>query len=162
MKRDRALVALLYLLALRISEALRLRRSNFILPDEDGGYEDRIVVRGIKLSKSRWRDKPRKEQYRQINWLPLKGERAKLTGLVLDYLKELDYDEKLFKFDRRRAWEIVVHLTGLPCHFFRAFGEEYLYERWGRDILAVADYVKVDPVTLQQYIRRRYERYEVV
>jgi hypothetical protein len=28
------------------------------------------------------------------------------------------------------------------------------------DILAVADYVKVEPRTLQEYIRKRYEKYQ--
>lgn len=32
---------------------------------------------------------------------------------------------------------------------------------WDHDVLAVADYVKVDPGTLQEYIRKRYGKYEV-
>jgi len=161
LRRDRALVALLYILALRISEALRLKRSQFLFPEETG-YKDRVVVRSIELSKSRFKDKPRKEQYRQEANLPLKGSRAPLTKLVIDYVKELKGDQVLFRFGRKRAWQIVGALTGETCHWFRAFGEDFLYEEWDHDILAVADYLKVDPRTLQEYIRRRWKKYGVV
>jgi hypothetical protein len=33
---------------------------------------------------------------------------------------------------------------------------------WDRDILAVSDYVKVDARTLQEYLRKRHEKYPVV
>jgi integrase len=161
LKRDRALVALLYLLALRISEALRLKKSQFLFP-EDTGHNDRIIVRGIKLSKSRVKGKPRRDQYRQENWLPLVGPRAKLTQFVLEYLKELKDDELLFPFNRTRAWQIIHKMTGATCHWFRAFGEDFLYSQWDKDLLAVSDYVKVDPRTLSQYIRRRYEKYKAI
>ncbi|MDH5690375.1 MAG: tyrosine-type recombinase/integrase [Candidatus Bathyarchaeota archaeon] len=155
-KRDRALVAILYLLALRISEALRLRRNQFVF------HEDRIEVRGIKLSKSRIKDKPRKEQYRDEAYLPLKGSRVPLTKLVKEYLNNLKGNTQLFKFGRKRAWQIVVTLTGNTCHWFRAFGEDFLYEEWDHDLLAVADYVKVDPRTLQDYIRKRWKKYKAI
>ena len=194
--RDRALVAILYLLALRISEALRLKKKQFLLPEETG-YQDRVLVRGIKLSKSRikvcklcgksikakerkqhlkvehgietsdvnryFKDKPRKEQYRQEAYLPLTGPRAPLTQLVLDWLQKVpNKDDRVFKIGRKRAWEVIKRLTRWTCHWFRAFGEDYLYSQWNGDLLAVADYVKVDPRTLQEYIRRRYEKYQVV
>lgn len=157
--RDRSLVALLYLLALRISEVLRLRKNQFKLLDN---LDDRIEVRGIKLSKSRIKGKPRKEQFRQVNYLPLIGDRSMLSDIIIDYLNVIEEDEKLFKFGNVRAWQIVTTLTDNTCHWFRAFGEEYLYDKWGKDLLAVADYVKVDPRTLQEYIRRRYEKYKPV
>jgi len=161
LKRDRALVAIIYLLALRISEALRLRKNQFLFPEETG-YDDRIVVRGIKLSKSRVKGRPRREQYRQENWLPLSGPRARLTRLVIEYLKELEGDQRLFPFGRVRAWQIIREMTGATCHWFRAFGEDFLYGQWDKDLLAVSDYIKVDPRTLSQYIRRRYEKYRAV
>jgi hypothetical protein len=37
-----------------------------------------------------------------------------------------------------------------------------LYGEWNHDSLAVSDYVKVDPRTLQEYIRKRHEKYWVV
>lgn len=159
--RDRALVAILYLLALRISEALRLRREQFIFPEESG-REDAIVVREIKLSKSRWKDKPRKEQFRQEAFLPLRGPRSKLSGLVLRYLTMLEPQDKLFKFGTSRAWQIVTAMLDVPCHWLRAYGENFLYDVWKHDLLAVADYVKVEPRILSQYIRASYKKYEPV
>lgn len=156
--RDKALISLLYLLALRVSEALRLKRGQF----EE--LNNRVLVSGIKLSKSKLKDKPRREQYRQENWLPLNGERSKLTDLVLNYLQLLDIrmKDRLFKFGRVRAYQIVTTYLDEPCHWLRAYGENYLYDSWDHDILAVSDYVKVDPRTLQQYIRGGFRKYKSV
>jgi integrase len=155
--RDRALASLIYLLGGRISEILRLKKNQFLM------NHDKVIVRGIKLSKSRYKNRPRREQFREEAWLPLHGERAGLTLLVLDYLRLVDADDVLlFPFSRQRAWQIVGCLLGVPCHWLRAYCENYLYDNWGKDILAVSDYVKVDPRTLQLYIRRSYQKYKPV
>lgn len=173
--RDKALVAILYLAGLRISEALRLTKKQFqILPD-------RVLVENIYLSKRKVRGKPRLKQYREA-WLPLEGERAPLTRLVLDYLSYLEEEDRLFPWSLKektytlrdgsvstqivgckRAWQIVTHLAPeYTCHWLRAFAEDYLYDRWDHDLLAVSDYVGVDARTLQLYIRRRYVTKEPV
>jgi integrase len=154
--RDRALAALTYLLGGRISEILRLKKSQFIVG------RDRVVVRGIQLSKSRYKNRPRREQFREEAWLPLHGERSSLTELVLNYLQLLGDNDLLFPFCRQRAWQIINSLLGVPCHWLRAYCENYLYDNWGKDILAVSDYIKVDPRTLQLYIRRSYQKYKPV
>lgn len=155
--RDRALVALTYLLGARISEVLKLRKSQFVLG------KSAIIVRGIELSKRRWKGKPRREQYRQEAWLPLKGERAPLTVIVLEYLKTLNgEDAKLFNFGRVRAWQIISRTLKVPCHWLRAYCENYLYDKWRKDLLAVSDYIKVDPRTLSLYIRGSYRKYKAV
>jgi len=154
--RDRALAALTYLLGGRISEILRLKKNQFLID------HDKVVVRGIQLSKSRYRNRPRREQYREEAWLPMQGERSSLTHLVLDYLQLLEGDALLFSFGRVRAWQIISKLLGVPCHWLRAYCENYLYDNWGKDILAVSDYIKVDPRTLQLYIRRSYQKYKPV
>jgi len=159
--RDQSLVALLYLLAARVSEVLRLKRNQFLFPD-DSGLKDRILVRAIKLSKPRAKGKPRRHEYRSEAWLPLTGVRKGLTELIVDYLQLLKPEEQLFKFDRSMAWKITNALTGETNHFHRAYGEDYLYDVWDHDLLAVADYVKVDPRTLQEYIRKRYQKYHAV
>jgi integrase len=154
--RDKALASLTYLLGGRISEILRLKKNQFLM------NHDKVIVRGIKLSKSRYRNRPRREQYREEAWLPLHGERSPLTHLVLDYLQLLSKDDDLFNFGRVRAWQIISKLLGVPCHWLRAYCENYLYDNWGKDILAVSDYIKVDPRTLQLYIRRSYQKYKPV
>jgi integrase len=154
--RDRALAALTYLLGGRISEILRLKKSQFIVG------RDRVIVRGIQLSKSRYKNRPRREQFREEAWLPLHGERSSLTELVLSYLRLLGDNDLLFPFSRQRAWQIINSLLGVPCHWLRAYCENYLYDNWGKDILAVSDYIKVDPRTLQLYIRRSYQKYKPV
>ena len=156
LKRDRALVAILYLGGLRISEALRLKKSQFMKRN------DHILVRSIKLSKSRIEGRPRRIEYRDAR-LPLNGDRSDLTKLVLDHLEALEgKDAKLFKFDTTRAWQIVTSLLpSFTCHWLRAFCEDYLYDVWDHDLLAVSDYVKVDPRTLELYLRKRHERYPV-
>lgn len=153
-RRDRALAALTYLLGCRISEVLRLRKNQFT------AEKDRVVIKGIELSKRKYRGRPRREQYREEAWLPLKGERACLTELVLDYLSSLGENVKLFEFGRVRAWQIISNMLGFPCHWLRAFCENYLYDEWGKDILAVSDYMKVDARTLQLYVRRGYRKYK--
>ena len=165
--RDRALAALLYLGGLRISEAIRIRKSQFV---KKKGY---VLVRAVKLSKSRVKDKPRRVQFREVQ-LPLKGEREKLTMIVLDYLQLIGDQARLFPFSLeknkygqivgcKRAWQIVnALLPEFTAHWLRAFCEDYLYDQWDRDLLAVADYVKIDPRTLQEYLRKRHEKYPVV
>jgi len=159
--RDRALVCLLYLAAPRISEALRLKRSQFQFNQAQNRWE----IIGMKLSKVKKRDpvtgkeKRQIHTYRQETWLPLTGERAKFTELFIKFLQVACDDEGrgIFYFrSNRRALQIVGALTGMWNHYFRALGEQYLYRQWGNDLLAVADYVKVDPATLGKYIQESY------
>ena len=152
-KRDRALAAITYLLAARISEVLRLETWQITIEN------NRVVVERIELSKSFKKGKPRNDLFRPEGWLPLLGNRAPLTELVTDYLAVCK-TKRLFPFGRIRAWQIITTITKEPCHWLRAFGENYLYDVWDKDILAVSDYIKVDVRTLQKYIRRSYQKYE--
>ncbi len=152
--RDRALVALTYLIAARISEILRLKKSQFNFT------KAAIIVTAIKLSKSTKAGKPRKHLFRQEAFLPLFNERAPLTQLVTEYLTLLEPDQQLFPFSRQRAFQIVTGITGEPIHWLRAYGENYLYDNWEHDLLAVADYLKIDAPTLQEYIRKSYKKYK--
>jgi integrase len=153
--RDRALVCLLYLAALRISEALRLTKSQFQLNESMNRWE----IVGVKLSKVKAKGKARVHTYRQEVWLPLTGDRARFTELFVSYLS-VAYEGKdrgIFYYRTpERALQIVGGLTGMWNHYFRALGEQYLYRQWGNDLLAVADYVKVDPATLGKYIQESY------
>jgi integrase len=150
--RDRALVALLYLGALRISEALRLTKSQI------SGLDDptRIVIRSVLVSKKAFQKG--RSNLRAV-WLPRTGERSRFTDLFMEWVKMVKTDEeRLFKFGRVRAWQITFAMTGKWNHYFRALGEAYLYDRWGADVLAVADYVNVTPAVLTQYIRGAHRK----
>jgi len=169
-KRDRAFCALTYLGAFRRSETNRLVKSQFKISEE------LITLEGIKLSKAERRDKAtgkvtmRKELYRKEAWLPLTGSRAKLGELVLDYLQELEPEQNLFAFSptSTRPWQIVECYTrglagkhrGITPHWLRAYGENWLYDNWEKDIMAVASYVSVDARTLSLYIRKGHMKYK--
>lgn len=179
-KRDRALVALLYVGCLRVSEALRLVKSQF---KSEGFF---VNVSGIRLSKRR----PGNIKYREAR-LPLTGKRACFTKLVTDYLQLLEPEERLFPWSLRvatytvknhpyplrdgtvkerksiqmigtkRAWHIVhAMLPSWTEHWLRAFGESFLYDEWQHDIIAVADQVKVDTRTVEKYLVHRSAQYK--
>ena len=151
--RDRAFLSILYLLACRTSEALRLTKGHFTIE------ESNVIIKPFLLSKSKRLGVPRKNQSRE-GYLPLTGERNMFTDLVLKYLDTIkDEDTLLFTFTRHRAWEIALSTIPTYCdHWLRAFGEDYLYDTSGFDLVAVADYVKVDPLTLSKYLRSRWKR----
>jgi integrase len=155
MIRDKCLIALTYILGLRISETLRLTKEQFFF------HEKYIEVRSIELSKfyiSKVKKKQRKNKYR-IGFIFLTKERSIFTHFITDYLNIVK-EGKLFKFGKVRAYQIFEsYFPQFTCHWFRAFCENYLYSTWDHDLLAVADYIGVDSPILQQYIRRGYEKY---
>lgn len=157
--RDRALAALLYLAQLRKSEAHRITKEQF----KDEPF--RIVA--VKLSKSEKRSKKtgviitRKDAYRKEILIPLKGELGKLGKLVQEYLDLLEPTSRLFPFSDNagRDNQILKEVLGCPPHWERAYGENLLYEMFDYDLIAVANYVQVDPRTLSKYIHRTPKKY---
>jgi hypothetical protein len=85
--RDRALAALLYLGDFRISEALPLKKDQFT------EHEDYVHVESVLVGKR----KANNITYREAK-LPLKGERAAFTKLIMDYLEQLEAQDRLFPF----------------------------------------------------------------
>lgn len=184
--RDHALVSLLYVGCLRVSEAIRLTKNQFRREDDEGKPFDYVLVGQIRLSKRR----PGNIKLREAR-LPLHGNRACFTKLILDYLELLEPSERLFPWslkerifiikghpyslrdgqlrDRRsvqlvgtkRAYQIVHCLLPMwTQHWLRAFGESYLYDSWDHDIVAVADQVKVDTRTVEKYLVNRSSKYK--
>jgi len=186
LKRDRAIVSIIYLAASRISEAIPLRLSQFKTEKK------RIVIEGMLLAKR----KPGKVKYREA-WLPLKGSRAVFTDLVIEYLEALKKEDaqadRLFPWSLRkvsypiknsfyttrkgvkmqrysirlvgtnRAWNVIkALLPEATAHWLRQYGDDYLYDAWDHDIMAVSDYTKQDARTLQVYLRKRYQKYKSV
>ncbi len=157
--RDRALAAILYIAQLRKSEAHRLTKEQF-------KYEPFRIV-SVKLSKAERRNRKtgeivmRKKQYRTEILIPTKGELGKIGNFVLKYLPFLSEKDRLFPFSDKagRANQIIKEILGVPPHWERAFGENLLYEIFDNDLIAVANYVQVDPRTLSKYIHRTPEKY---
>jgi integrase len=186
--RDRALVSLLYVACLRVSEALRLTKAQFRTKDENGKPLGYVKITQIKLSKR----KPGSIKNREAR-LPLTGNRVCFTKLIMDYLETLEPSERLFPWSLRirtfvikkhpyrlrdgqtkdrmsvqmvgtkRAYQIVhVMLPAWTQHWLRAFGESYLYDSWDHDLIAVADQVKVDSRTVEKYLVHRSAQYKPV
>jgi integrase len=147
--RDRALVSLLYLGMLRVSEGLRLRRSQFEVK------ENAVEVHNVQLVKR----KPSNPEWRELINLPVHGPRAPFTQFVIEQLNAVT-DPEGFVFPgysdrhlgRGRAWSIVSTLTGKFNHAFRAFGEDYMAHQSGVILIDLAAYVKVNPAILSTYI----------
>lgn len=157
--RDRAFISTVYVLSCRCSEALRLTRGLFRTDKID--YEKGIVtVEPFQLSKSRIKDVPRYYQTRD-GYLPLNGDRAIFTPIILKYLETFDSPSDLiFPITRKRVFQIAKATIPKYCtHWLRAFAEDQLYEEWNYDIKAVADYAKVDIRTVEKYVRSRWKRH---
>jgi hypothetical protein len=92
--RDRALVSILYAGELRVSEALRLIKKQFSLE------EDCLRVREVLLSKHH----KGAVEYRSCR-LPLRGERARFTRIIQQYLETLEDENRLF------PWSLKVKVS---------------------------------------------------
>jgi len=155
--RDRALLALLYLTAGRISAVLRLVKAQFDF-DADPDF---IIIRNMIVIK-RKKEHVRREGYplRDVG-LPRKGTLAPFTKLVETYLNMISHDDVLFPFGRKRAWQITNHITGKWNHYFRSQSESY-YGRYvfRRDPIGLAEYIGIKNIqTLKEYVKTTWEDY---
>jgi hypothetical protein len=178
--RDRALAAILYLGDFRAIEVLPITEANF----ED--KQKYIWIKDVVVGKTRHG----KIRYREAK-LPLAGPRKPFTDLIIEYLKIIEPNERLFPWSlkkvrvplksnyklkdgtekirysvtmvgTKRAWQIVnALLPNYTQHWLRAFGYNFDYDNMDHDIMAVSDKTKADPRSLQPYLRRRYEKYPV-
>lgn len=159
-KRDRALASIFYIAQLRKSEAHRITKSQF-------EYDPFRIV-AVELSKAEKRNSKtgeiitRKDAFRKEILIPLNGKLGVFGNLIEEYLQLLkNDDQRLFPFSDKagRDNQILKEMLGCPPHWERAFGENLLYELFDYDLIAVANYVQVDPRTLSKYIHRTPKRY---
>jgi integrase len=178
LRRDLALVAVLYCGELRASEALRLRKKDF------HQTEDCLRADNVLLSKR----KKGSQKYRYVR-LPLEGERAMFTELVLDYIRTLEGEDRLFPWSEEtrvyhtgqyyttkdgtrkeilshkmigtvRAWNVVKNLLPrITEHYLRAFGDDFLYEARNHDLIAVSEETQQSARTLEKYLKGRASKY---
>ncbi len=162
-RRDRALMALLFLTAGRISEVLSLRKEQFDF-EADKNFiviRNMILVKRLKTRKGkpvRHRTAPIRDEVP----LPLKGPLSKFTGLVEEYISRIkDPKEKLFEFKRHRAWQIINYVTGQWCHWFRSQAESYYGRYVFNTPFALRDFVGVSDIeSLGPYVKTQWRDYQ--
>ncbi len=161
--RDRALMALLFLTAGRISEVLSLTKEQFDFEADQNFIiiRNMILVKRLKTRKG----KPVKHRTAPIRDevpLPLKGNLSKFTRLVLDYLDLInDPEKKLFEFKRHRAWQIVNYVTDQWCHWFRSQAESYYGKYVFNTPFALRDFVGVSDIeSLGPYVKTQWRDFE--
>lgn len=161
--RDRALMALLFLTAGRISEVLSLTKEQFDF-EADKNFliiRNMLLVKRIRMRKG----KPVKHTTAPLRDevpLPLTEPLFKFTRLVQNYLVLVsEPEERLFKFKHHRAWQIVNCVTGEWCHWFRSQSESY----YGKYVLnspyALRDFVGVSDIeSLGPYVKTQWRDYQ--
>ena len=185
LQRDRTLPCVMYLGALRVSEALPLTKNQFTKTIHDSKRGDFITLKDVILAKR----KQGKIEKNSID-IPLTGERAKFTQLILNYLETLEPKQRLYPWSLRktrtplggkltsqfytnkkgeqfqryqihtvgctRAWQIVkALLPDITEHWLRAFGEDFFYVLSGHDLVATGSKFKVDVRTLSDWYLTR-------
>ncbi len=161
--RDKALMALLFLTAGRISEVLSLSKEQFDF-EADRNFiviRNMILVKRLKTRKGklvRHKTAPIRDEVP----LPLKGPLSKFTNFVQGYLDMIsEPKEKLFKFKRHRAWQIVNFVTGQWCHWFRNQAESYYGKYVFNTPFALRDFVGVSDIeSLGPYVKTRWRDYQ--
>ncbi len=132
--RDKALVSFLVLTGCRISEALKVRRSQYH-PEGDPAWEiDAASIHGIIPLKQR----KRKGRFRKRRPVPLprEGVLAPFTAILEEWFRQVPESESFLfpkatgaiggvilwdqPLSRNRAHEIIYGMTGQYPHYFRA------------------------------------------
>ena len=162
-KRDRALMSLLFLTAGRISEVLSLTKEQF----DTQADKNFIIIRNmilVKWLKTR-KGKPVKHRTAPIRDevpLPLKGPLSRFAEFVQECLRLINEPkDKLFKFKRHRAWQIVNFVTGQWCHWFRSQAESYYGKYVFNTPFALRDFVGVSDIeSLGPYVKTQWRDYQ--
>jgi hypothetical protein len=142
-KRDKALIALLFLTGGRISEVLMLKKKNFDFDNEEAKRNNAFLIKDMELLKqSIGIGKPKRETRTFPIWKD-----DPLVQYVYEWLPEIEHD--LFSLSRHRAWQIVFEVgkrLDRPIHinpsWFREQREHYLIEKKGFSPYIVQAYFK--------------------
>jgi integrase len=151
--RDKALLAFLAETGLRISEALSVDRSQVKL-NLDAEF---IIVKDVKIMKRR------KEHIVKDFPLPKTGVLKPLTKMVLTWYHwpTIKHKDKgpLFNLGRYRAWQLIRHMTGKWCHFFRSQRISFLVNKI-RSTTAVAAMMGIkQSSTIDHYYKGGWNQY---
>jgi hypothetical protein len=161
--RDKALMGLLFLTAGRISEVLSLTREQFDF-EADRNFliiRNMLLVKRIRMRKGK-AVKHTTAPIRDEVPLPLTGPLFKFTRLVQNYLALItEPKEKLFRFKRHRAWQIVNYVTEEWCHWFRSQSESYYGKYVFNSPYALRDFVGVTDIeSLGPYVKTQWRDYQ--
>ncbi len=162
--RDKALLSMLILTGLRISEILSITRDQ-IRQQEDLDF---VVIHDIQISK-RWIRKydedhnlisrTREPILRDVP-LPKNGFFQPLTEYVLRHLQTRPHSAsvKLFNISRQRAWQITNALTGKWNHYFRSMRISHLINERNMSSVAVAKLLGVkESSTIDHYSKSEWK-----
>ncbi len=146
-----ALVAFITVTAARVSEATRVRRSQFVFDIEPGF----VLIKDFIVSKKR-RGKVRRDEVA----MPLKGSLGNLTNLFISYFQSLaEGQEKVFPFSTRTAYRRVNRATGLWPHYFRSVAENTWLTLFRGDVMRLAKYLNVDTRSMEDYVKSNWRDY---
>jgi len=141
----------------RIGEVLRLKKPQFDFESEFGF----IVVRNFYVSKRK--EKTIKARGKLYIDLPLTmDEKSKLfpfTEMIYSYLRRVE-DESLFKFGRKRAWQIVNYVTDLFPHAFRSYAETYWINILKSETITAKIFGIENPGTISHYFKGTWLDYK--
>lgn len=154
--RDRAFSSLAFLTGGRVSEVCQVKKKQFDFDTE----QQFILIRNFQVLK-------RKKGKRVFIDLPLpnshKSSLYHFTELFLDYwdrITERDKEAEVFKFERRRAWQIVNAMTGLFPHAFRSYCFSYWINVLKSETIIAKIFGVENPRTLSHYYKGTWKDFK--
>jgi integrase len=152
-EKYQAFFAFLYLSGSRVTEALKIRKSNLILREGFVEVKNQVIVKRKEGSKT-----PKSRTY----YIPLNHP---LTKYFIQYQDKFKRDKRLFPHTRQWAYKLVKELTGKWPHWFRAMRVTHMleflkeqeikvYMGWVR---FVEDYAHPSKIAIGEKLSREYD-----
>jgi len=142
--RDLTLMCILYLSTARVSEIVRskvkggyspsIKKNQFI---KIGNY---LMLRRVPIFKRMNIEKMSDYPLRSEIPFPLKGGLTIFTDSIIDYLDRIEEENELFKFNTKRAWQIVNYITGEFPHYLRDMGLKMWLRLFDKDIVRLQNF----------------------
>ena len=142
--RNKALLSMLTMTGLRISEILHLTTDQIFLDDpNDPGF---LIIKNILVLKKR--------KKRILNEMGIKkdGVYKPLIDILTQYLEQIK-PGKLFNISRWYAWQIIKNITGKWPHYYRSQKMSNLVNTLKGAADATAAIMKVEARTVSHYYK---------